>query len=701
MKLADWLGPDDPRRVVLWFPALMAVGIAGYFGLDSEPATLWGAAVILPLVLILTGLARKAGLTTYLVIWCCFGIGLGFSTAYFHTHLSGVRVLGNSVTETVEGRVVDVSRSASGAARSVLDRVYIHGVEPSLTPNTVRISLAKGDTAPIPGTYIRLYARLSPPQGPVEPGGYDFRRQAFFQGLGAVGYALGIAIPTTDSRSENIIERLKLDIARWRAEISGYLRQVLPGDEGAFAAAIIVGDRSHIDEQDSEALRAANLSHLLAISGLHMGMLTGLVFGGIRLILSSVGWIALRYPTKKIAALCALSVAMAYLALSGATVATQRAFIMVAVALIAVMFDRRAITLRTVAVAATIVLIIRPISLLEPGFQMSFAATTVLVAGYRAIADWMASRETQEAPSRTTFHRTITRRILIYCGGLILTSVLAGLATAPFAAYHFNRTAPYGLFANLAAVPVMGLLVAPSAILAGLAAPFGVAVPFLKLMGMGIGAILEVAHEVASWPGAVRATAAFPAWSVAIFSLGALWLCLWQGKWRGLGRRGPVLAVLVWSIPTERPALLVAPEGRLIGLLGPEGRSLDHSVSANFIATSWLRRDGDPGTQEGAFERPGITYAGKHTVAMLPNGWRVLVVTTKRPDPGELQANCLRRTMILVYHGSAPEGACETLSAHALSEMGALAIEPDGAGIQIIPARGSSDRPWLKRPERD
>ncbi|MEM7177320.1 MAG: ComEC/Rec2 family competence protein [Pseudomonadota bacterium] len=699
--MVDWLAPEDRRRTLLWFPVFMGIGIAVYFELDREPSILWCGLFVFPLAFILSGNQSRRGFALHLLSWCCFGIGLGFATAYLHTHLWSLRMLDRTVTETVEGRVVEVSRSASGAARAVLDRVYIHGVEPSRTPGAVRVSLTQGDVAPDPGTRIRLYARLAAPEGPVEPGGYDFRRQAYFQGLGGIGYALGVAIPVTGRGVDSLYDRLAIGIARLRAHVSQYLRRVLPGNEGAFAAAIVVGDRSHIDESDSEALRAANLSHLLAISGLHMGMLTGLVFFSIRLVLSSIEWVALRYPIKKIAALCALLAAAGYLALSGATVATQRAFIMVAVALIAVLFDRRAITLRAIAVAATIVLLLRPISLLEPGFQMSFAATTVLVAGYGVVRDEAAARRTDTPQTKRSFQRRIGRQIAIYVGGLIFTSILAGLATAPFAAYNFNRTAPYGLFANLAAVPAMGLIVAPSAMMAGIAAPFGVAGPFLKVMGTGIGAILDIAHEVASWPGAVRATAALPVWTIAAFSLGVLWLCIWQGRWRFFGLIGPALAVVVWSMPGHRPEVLAAPGGRLLGSMGPEGRSLDHSKSANFIAKSWLRRDGDLGTQADAFERVGISRVGKHASAQLANGWRVVVVARKGGDPETLPEQCLARTLFLVFTGPAPTGDCEVLSGKELSNMGALAIESDGDGIRVTAARGSSERPWLKQPPID
>ncbi|MEM7671400.1 MAG: ComEC/Rec2 family competence protein, partial [Pseudomonadota bacterium] len=546
--------------------------------------------------------ARRAGTLVFIVIWAVLSICLGFTAALVQTQSLEGRMLRFSVAETIEGRVVEVSRSASGAPRVILDCLLIYGLEAELTPRRVRISLAKEDDVPVPGQRLRVFGRLSAPEGPVEPGGYNFRRHAFFADLGAVGYALGTAVPLprTDAGPDGLLIRL----AMVRDRVSRHLRKVLTGPEGAFAAAIVVGDRAHIDEQDAEALRAANLSHLLAISGLHMGILTGLVFSVCRFVLALSGWLSLRYPVKKFAAVGALLVAIVYLGLSGATVATQRAFIMVAVALIAVLLDRQAITLRAVAVAAVIVLLIRPVSLFEPGFQMSFAATTVLVAGYAAVRDhWRRVQDDRTERARGTLVSKLMRMVAVYIGGLLFTSLLAGLATAPFAAFHFNRTAPYGLIANLVAVPVMGLVVAPSAIAAGVAAVVGLDAVFLAAMGAGIDAILDVAHWVATLPGAVGYVAAFDGWIIAVATLGGLSLVLLRGAMRFVGLPLCVIAAVLWFHPSTRPHVLVAPDAQIVGVLGSSGRTLDRSSSRRFIATSWLRRDGDPSSPFFHFSR--------------------------------------------------------------------------------------------------
>ena len=179
--------------------------------------------------------------------------------------------------------------------------------------------------------------------------------------------------------------------------------------------------------------------------------------------------------------------ALFYLLLSGANVATTRAFLMVVVMLGAVLLDRRALSFRSVALAALVLLTVQPESLTEPGFQLSFAATIALIAGFAPAQNWFKAR----MPGWT-----------IPPLMLVMTSLLAGLATAPFAAATFNRFTDYGLLANLMTVPVMSILMG-AGVVAALLAPFGLAWPALWLMDACARWILFVAHWVAGLEGAV------------------------------------------------------------------------------------------------------------------------------------------------------------------------------------------------------
>ena len=368
---------DQRGHLFPWLAVSFAGGIGIYFALRFEPdsALILGAGAMACMVAALA--VWRGELRTPLALAVLFVL-LGFLAASWRAHSVAGPVIGWRYYGAIEGRIVAMDRSASDAVRLTLDRVYLSNVRPSQVPKRVRISLhgaAADFGAPVPGQRVMTTGHLSPPGGPVEPGGFDFQRHAWFLKLGAVGYTRVPVLalePATDSVSQRIF--------RWRMAISAHVRAVLPGDVGGFAAAVTTGDRSGISQGALEALRASNTAHLLAISGLHMGLLSGFVFGLLRLGFALVPFIALRWPTRKLAAAGALIAGAIYLALSGGNVATERAFVMVAVALVAVLMDRRALTLRAVAIAALIVLTLRPEAMLGPGFQMSFAATTALVA---------------------------------------------------------------------------------------------------------------------------------------------------------------------------------------------------------------------------------------------------------------------------------------------------------------------------------
>ncbi|MEL6795120.1 MAG: ComEC/Rec2 family competence protein, partial [Pseudomonadota bacterium] len=332
----------------------------------------------------------------------------------------------------------------------MLDDLIIFGLPEAETPRKAQIALLReGDIEDIrPGDRISIFANIGPPGGPVEPGGFDYRRTAWFLGLGAIGYARGAPVEIEAAGRPALPRRMAIALAGERARIAEGLRERLPGETGAFAAAVTVGERAGIPSASLEALRRSNLAHLLAISGLHMGLVTALVFSGARLVLSLTPIANRRWRTKRAAAGVALAAAVAYLALSGASIATQRAFIMAAVALVAVMLNRPAITLRALAVAALVILAYRPESLTHVGFQMSFAATAAIIAGFDFARErgWVAGQK----------ERGALGKVAAYGVALLGTSLLAGLATAPFSAFHFNQISHYGLLGNLAAVPIMG-----------------------------------------------------------------------------------------------------------------------------------------------------------------------------------------------------------------------------------------------------
>jgi competence protein ComEC len=665
-----------------WVPVCLALGIGGYFALSGEPEIRVYAGLI-ALVAGLLVLGWWSGENLHPLLVMATLVALGALLAGARAHQVGEPVLGYRYYGPIQGRIIKVDRSASDAVRLTLDRVVLKNMAPAKTPTRVRVSLhgQQGYIEPEPGLTIILTGHLSPPSGPVEPGGFDFQRMAWFDRLGAVGYTRTPVLAFAAAQKGGAGLRL----FRLRMNRSHWVQANMPGEAGAFAAAVMTGDRSAMGRGAVDDLRASNLAHLLAISGLHIGLLCGFVFTVLRYILAAWPRLALRIAVKKVAAVGALVAGAGYLALSGGNVATERAFVMVAVMFLAVLMDRRALTLRAVAVAAIIVLVLRPEVLPEPGFQMSFAATTALVAVFGVLRNWRGV----QVPK-------VLRPVL----AVVISSAVAGLATAPIAAAHFNRIADYGLVANLLSVPLMGLVVMPGAVLAAILAPFGLGWVGLAIMEPAIRWILGVAHWIAGLDGALSYVPAPGAAVLPMLTLGVLWMILWQGSVRArtLGLV-PAAAFLVWAA-VERLALLISDSAGLVGILTPAGRVLHKARGEGFAAQIWLENDGDGAAQAAAFARAGFTGTKGNL------GFRIADVSfihrSGRGASERLRDSCAKAAYVIVSAKRAPaqrDLPCQIIDRALLRELGSIAVFDRADGLKILGARQVAGRRLWNSPQ--
>lgn len=681
-----------------WSAVALGLGVAFYFNARVEPGG--GAYALVVAIAVaagwLGGRRREVwGPLSLAVVLAA----LGFCVAGARAHWVAGPVIDFRYYGAIEGRIVGIDRSSSDALRLTLDRVRLDDVRN--VPRRVRISLhgEQGYVEPVPGAVVFTTGHLSGPSGAAEPGGFDFQRHAWFQSIGGIGYTrapLLLLAPPEAGGAPLFTLRMRMSAA---------IQARVPGQPGAFAAAVLTGDRSGLSLGSIQDMRDSNIAHLLAISGLHMGLLTGFVYTALRALLALVPALALRYPIRKWAAAAALLSGAFYLALSGGNVATERAFIQVAVMFTAVLIDRRAITLRSVAIAAIIVLLHRPETLMSPGFQMSFAATTALVAAFTALqgAAWM-----RHWPGWVK-------------GGwaLLTSSIIAGGATAPFAAAHFNRIAVYGLGANLLTVPIMGSVVIPCAVLALVLTPFGAAWIAFWIMEHALVWILGVAEQTARLPGAVRMVAAPPDAVLPLIALSGIALCLWRGVGRWLALVPLGLGVFFWQF-AERPALLVSEPGGLVGRMTSEGRALSRSRGDGFVARIWLENDGDGADQARAATRPGWQDAAPGVAAAL--GDLSLWHGTGRAASRRVQEACARHDIVVVnlppedpndalrraeretqrYLAEAEAGAeaerpvpCLLMTPRLLSRTGALSLSVEQDRLRIATARtGQGERLW-------
>jgi len=533
----------------LWLPVCFGIGVGSYFALPLEPSGwLPLAAAVAALVPALTGRWWRGGVLATLFALLAVA---GFGVAQWRSAAVAAPVLAKRTGPVeVSGQVLRVEARGRDA-RLLLRSVRLPGMPAETTPARVRVVVRPQPDDIRPGDWVAVRAVLMPPARPSRPGGFDFARMAWFQRLGAVGFAVGrpaVMAPPDVAGDATLAMRVN----GLRQRLTARIRAAVPGPTGAVAAALITGERGAIAEADAQAMRASGLAHLLAISGLHIGLVAGTLFFAVRFVLALVEPVALRYPIKKWAAVAALLGAFGYLLLSGATVPTQRAFLMAALALGAVLIDRNPISMRLVAFAAMVVLLAQPESLLGPSFQMSFAAVIGLVAVYELVGARFARGRRRRGPGG---------RLAVYVGAVLLTTLVASAATSPFAAYHFHRIASYGLLANLLAVPLMGVWIMPCAVLALLLMPFGLEAMPLWAMGQAIDLVLAWAHAIADLPGAIRRWPAMPVAGLVLLAGGGLWLCLWRG-WGRLAGLLPVATGLVLALAAPQPDLIVKEDGR-------------------------------------------------------------------------------------------------------------------------------------------
>jgi len=610
----------DRMRWPLWLPVAMGAGIGLYFSLPEEPA--WGFVVMAAgLALVAGTLAGAANRTVFrIVLALVAAASLGFGDAKLRTELVRAPVLARKMGPAgIDGRVEFVQTHGK-STRVTLGAVALRRLPLERTPATVRVSVRYGAQSLMPGQWVHLTAVLMPPPGPAAPGGYDFGLAAFYDRIGAVGYAYGRPKPTTPRTTDSWREEIWLAVAKLRWAMTARIHAVLPGSTGGVASALITGDRGAISDEDEQALRDAGLAHVLAIAGLHMALVGLGLYWTVRALLALIPAIALRYPIKKWAALAALSSATFYLIISGAATPATRAYVMLATMLLAVLFDRPALSMRSLALAATIILLLQPENLLEPGFQMSFAAVGSLIA----VAEWEQARRARRTEPTAPRSFAGLRR---YMRGIATTSFVGSLATAPYAVFHFDRATHYAVIGNLLAMPVMGFVTMPAAALSVILMPFGLDAWPLRVMGWGIELMLSVGRFVSGLPGAVSIVPAWPMAALVILSLGGLWTLIWRKAWRWLGLGVMATGVGV-AIAAPAPDILVARDAVTVAVRGSDGLlRLVRPAGDDYSADEWLKRDGDERESDAAVATPeqGVRCDAYGCIAKARDGGLIAV----------------------------------------------------------------------------
>jgi competence protein ComEC len=645
---------------VLFLPVCLGGGVLAYFNAEAEPP-LSPACLAAGLALGLAWAARRRPLLLALVLSAgCFAAGFAASRLAASRAAPWVALPRHAVV--LQGRVSTLELLPNGR-RLTLAAPRLDG---AAIARDLRIRLRATDTAPLaPGDVVRLRALVRPPAAPAYPGGWDMQREAYFTVMAGYGFALGPA-ERLSTAPTGVWQALRTTIAARTVA-------ALPGTRGAIAATLLTGQASAIPTADRQAFAASGLAHLLAVAGLHIGIVMGVAFGLVRWGCCRSEYVLLHWPVRAIATISALAAGFLYLLLTGGHVPIWRSFAMASLATLAVLTGRRVISLRGLALAAACMVLVAPWELVGVSFQMSFAAVLALVVG------WESARPTLVALGPGKWWR----RPLLYVAGLTLTSALAGTASLPFAAYHFGSAALFYVPANMLAVPLTALWVMPWGMAALALMPLGLERVALVPMGWGIAGLDAIARGVAAWPDAVMRLPQMPGWGLLCLAGGMIWLGLWRSQLRLAGVL-PLVFGLASPWLVTPPDAVVAPDAAIIALRAGGRIIVEQSARAGaFEAETPLRLWGD--LHEGEDTRCQKPMCDAH----LPGGVLRLL---RQGTPDCVGAVVLVTAMPL--HGACP--GVVTVDRGTVARDGAVLIWLGAAGPVLQTDRDlRGGRPWF------
>ena len=676
-------------RWILWVPVLIGLGIGGYFALPFEPDLNSGAGVLTAGVLACLW-ARRASPGLGLAFLAFTLIALGFTAATVRTMRVEAPVLEKKKEPVrLSGTVMDIDRLENGAFRLLLDQPELERLNSAETPARVRVTVRTDKNLPTAGDRVGLLAGLLPISAPVEPGGFDFQRMMYFQRIGATGYALSPVTIIEKGAGAGPLEN-------FRQKVSDRIHAAIPDPRAAgVTTALLINEQGEIGDDDWRNIRNSGLAHLIAISGMHIGIVAGFVFFVVRALLALSERAALYWPIKKIAAVAAILAAVGYTLVAGAPVPAQRSVLMIGMVMLAIILDRDPFSLRLAAFAATVILLLAPEMLLGASFQMSFSAVVALIAFYESLSD----KWSQWARERSWLHR-----FGLYLAGSMLTTVVASIATAPFSLYHFQQTPLWAsLVANMAAVPLTVFIIMPAGFIGLLLVPIGLDGIFFKVAGLGNGLILDLAERLAETGFSVLYVTAWPVAGFVTVIMGMLWVVIWRGWLRACGVLPVAAGVVILMLSPGRPDVLMSENGKLAAVRNDAGALVFSTARGEkFVRTEWLRRDGVQELEEipvwpraGGGERENVTCDAQGCI-YRKNGH----VVAFPQDRAALIDDCKKADVVIAADFGIKRHDCQArivVDRWDLWRNGAYALWLDVEGVIVRaanPERGA--RPWVR-----
>ncbi len=688
-------------NLLMWIAVFLGAGAAIYFGLLYEPSISTVCGLLSGAVVLWISMFRlyhrepnsSLVLSSFVLSACLLCMTIGFMVAQFKTDMIDTTMIDRETRPVMVNAIVDHREEQEGRKGTLLflSGVKIEGWEAAETPSHIRIT-AKQKNEVAAGDRVEFLAKLTPLSPPVMPEAYDFARHYYFEGIGALGFSLS-KVTITERADVGLI-----NLENLRTSISNHIKTVVPEREAGIAAALMTGERAAIADEDWDALRASGLAHIISISGLHVAMVAAPVFFLVRLLLAMIPFVALRWPIKKIAAGAALLVCCLYVGLVVPSVPTTRSLLMTGVALIAIMLDRSPFSLRLVGFSAILVLLVSPESIWSVSFQMSFAAVAALVA---------MAESTRPYISALYADAGWIKRGALWIAGMLTTSLVASLATAPYSLYHFQQVASYSVLANALSVPISGLMIMPMVIISFALLPFGAADWSLKILGLGVDWLLDIARWTQGLSGAVMTTSAMPDSFLVMMTLTGLVLILFRGWGRVMAVIPFIVAVISIGM-MDRPDIIVSNDGGVMAVKDAHHVYLSSARKDKFASDTWLKRWDKTKDDLILFPKQGqVSLENGGAISCDPSACRIEMKGIKisfGDGVYELKQDCAWANIVIsdvrLPHDLCPKQDIQSFGYYDFRDKGAISIFEGNPPIyqQVGDDRGI--RPWSQPYQR-
>ena len=672
--VAAFFEAAEYRRLFVLLPFSMICGLIVYALLPQEPQPLFltGGGVLAIGLVLLAGVRQSlAALRLFIQAAACW---FGLCLLPLHAALFGTPMLIFPAYGVYEAQVDEVLSADDTVRRVIVSHFVPQDGARTIDIRRARLSLP-AEPELRPGDRLRAALRLAPVPGPILPGSHDGQFHSYFNGVGAYGNATG-AVERIAEGSDTDLSRL---VQGMRSHIAARIDLALEGPSAAIGKSMVMGDQSDISDETRDVMAASGLAHIYSISGLHLSIVAGGIYWLVRLLIASIPALV-AWPAKHIAALVGIVASFLYLLLAGGmnNVPAFRSTLMLALIFGAVLAGRRALTMRNVAIAAILIIVIDPASVFRPSFQLSFAAVIGLIGIY-------------EMPRPFAAANTRLERLWHLVAATAWTSFIAGVATLLFSAYHFQQTAPLSVLGNVMALPFVGVIMW-AGVAAMLVMPLGLDGLCFQLMGWGIEGMLWVAELVAGWSEGLTGNPLLAGWTL-VGGLAALaWFGFLDNRWRLLA---PVLlmpAVFTFGLQ-PRPDVLIADTTQAIAVRDIDGMALASGRVGSFAVDVWSRHYQTPIGQT----HSGTVCDSLGCIVRTPD-YSIAIVR----NAAAFAEDCGQHDLVIAR--IRPPSSCfatgDVIGSAQLASGGVHWLHWDGAAgrFEIRPAMVNLNRPWRVSP---